>query len=176
MGRAELSRNEGSTALTVELDATLFDIQKIKSNDCQRRQRSSPRIGCWSSARQTKFDGAWERVKVDQKDLDEHSNSWPSWSQSRTGEELMTNEGTRSGYRLLRRPKKQGAGTEASISRNGTTTLGKSRSERKWKLNTDECAISHSNARMTHQNSRRSFSIHSRINAYTLSSCRGVRV
>ena len=33
------------------------------------------------------FDEAWDRVKVDQKDLDEHRNSWPSWRQSRTGEE-----------------------------------------------------------------------------------------
>ena len=24
----------------------------------------------------------WDRVKVDQKDLDEHRNRWPSWRQS----------------------------------------------------------------------------------------------
>ena len=29
------------------------------------------------------FDEAWDRAKVDQKDLDEHRNSWPSWRQSR---------------------------------------------------------------------------------------------
>ena len=39
---------------------------------------------CWSSATQTKrFDGAWDRVKVDQKER-----------QSCTGEEFRTNDGT----------------------------------------------------------------------------------
>ena len=38
-----------------------------------------------------------------------------------------TDDGTRSVQALERRLKKQGAGTEASISRNGTTTLGESR-------------------------------------------------
>ena len=104
-------------------------MQEVEASGCRRRQSSSPRIGCWSLARQTKpFDGAWDRVKVDQMDLDEHRNSWPSWRQSRTGEELTTDDGTRSGCRRLRRLKKQGARPEVSTSRNGTTTHGESRS------------------------------------------------
>ena len=70
-------------------------VQEAEASGCRRQQRSSPRIGCWSSARQTKpFDGAWDLAKVDQKDLDERRNSLPSWRQSRT--EPRTDDGTRS--------------------------------------------------------------------------------
>ena len=164
--------------------------QEAEASGFRRRHGSSLLIGCWSSARQTKpFDGAWGRAKVDQKDLDEHRNSWPSWRQFRPGEERRTDdERERCGDSGdVRRSK---ALERASISRIGTTTLRDSRSgprvdcwmqqgkqhEDEWKLNTDGNAIFHSNVRMTHQNSQRSYSIHSRINAYTISSCKGVRV
>ena len=43
--------------------------------------------------RQTKpFDGARDRVKVDQKDLDEHRNNQPSWCQFRTGGGFRTDD------------------------------------------------------------------------------------
>ena len=116
------------------------------------------------------FDGAWDRAKVHQKDLDERRNSWPSWRQSHTGNELRTDD-ERDRCRRLRRLNKRGAGTEASISQNGTTTLGDSRS--------DEDAHHRVTERPNVQQGKQhedEYSIHSRINAYTTSSCRGVRV
>ena len=100
MGGDELLRNEESRELTMELDATLCQVQEAEASRCRRQRRSSFRMGYWSLARQTKpFDGGWDWVEVDQKDLDEHRNNWPLWRQTRTGEELMTDEGTRSGLK-----------------------------------------------------------------------------
>ena len=93
----------------------------------------------------------WYRVKVDQKDPDERRNSRTSWRHSHTG-----------------------AGTEVSISRNGTTTLGESPSGPRV-----DCAHHGVTERTNVQQGKQyedEYSIHSRINAYTISSCRGVRV
>ena len=105
--------------------SAVCQVQEAEASGCRRQQRPSSRIGCWSSAGQSKpFGGAWDTAKVDQKDLDERRNSWRSLRQSRT--ELRTDY-ERDRCRRLRRLKMQGAGTEASISRNGTTALGESR-------------------------------------------------
>ena len=59
----------------------------------RRRNQDGRWNRCWSSTRQTKpFDGARDRVKVDQKDLDEHRNNQPSWCQFRTGGGFRTDD------------------------------------------------------------------------------------
>ena len=126
VGCDELLRNKESCALTVELDATLCQVQEAEASRCPRQHRPSPRIGCWSSARHTKsFDelGAVRRL------------SRRIWTNAGTTGPLGVNPvqaknpgqtTERDRCRRLRRLKKQGVGTEAPISRNGTTTLGES--------------------------------------------------
>ena len=119
MGRDELLRNEESRALTVELDATLCPGARGRGERLSEATKiiTSDRVLELGEANET-IRWVWDRVNVDQKDLDERRNR-PSWRQSRESKQLRTDVGTRSGCRRLRRLKKQGAGTEASISRNG---------------------------------------------------------
>ena len=59
----------------------------------RRRTQDGRWNRCLSSTSQTKpFDGARDRVKVDQKDLDEHRNNQPSWCQFRTGGGFRTDD------------------------------------------------------------------------------------
>ena len=59
----------------------------------RRRTQDGRWNRCWSTTRQTKpFDRARDRVKVDQKDLDEHRNNQPSWCQFRTGGGFRTDD------------------------------------------------------------------------------------
>ena len=104
MGRDELLRNEESRRLTVELDAT-----RCVSGARGRGERlseaaktvTSDRVLELGEANET-IRWAWDRAKVDQKDMDERRNSWPSWRQSRAGKELRTDD-ERDRCRRLRR-------------------------------------------------------------------------
>ena len=101
-------------------------VQEAEASSCGRQQRPSPRIGCWSSARQSKpLDEAWDRVKVDQKDLDEHRNRWPFWRRSAATE-------------------RQRSASLDRATRVDCWMQQDRQHEDEWKLNTDECANLHS--------------------------------